>query len=243
MKLFAANPPLYGVSIGRNKMKFFENNIDYVEYVQSVFCKENVVANIKNKVYTKHQITKILYDNMDYIKIMNHVCSTYAIDAGLLEFILYNMELSPTKFKNAVEKQFRFVKVSKENDVTIIRGLVGSKYQTVFCSQRMFSDCTKLIEMINNSDREYIVNGNKCTLLGLMNLFSEFEPKNLTRYKGLGEMPPQMLGESTVIPGMGRTLKQYTIEDCKKELKYITELQSDKAIFSRGIKVRKEDIV
>lgn len=52
-----------------------------------------------------------------------------------------------------------------------------------------------------------------------------------------------MLGLSTILPGTGRTLKQYTIEDCKKELKYITELQSDKAIFSRGIKIRKEDII
>ena len=79
--------------------------------------------------------------------------------------------------------------------------------------------------------------------LGLMNLFNDFEPKNLTRYKGLGEMPPKMLGESTILPGMGRTLKQYTIEDCKKELKYFTELQSDKSVFTRGIKIRKEDII
>lgn len=242
-KLYAANPPLYGVSIGKNKMKFFENNIDYVEYVQSVFCKENSVCSLKNKPYTKQQITKILYDNIDYIKIINHVCSTYAINPELLEFILYNKDLPESKFKSAVEKQFRFVKVSKENDIILVRGLVGSRYQTVFCNQRMFADCIKLIEMINNSDKFYIVNGVQMTLLGLMNLFNEFEPKNITRYKGLGEMPPKMLGESTVLPGMGRTLKQYTIDDCKKELKYITELQSDKAIFARGIKIRKEDIV
>ena len=76
-----------------------------------------------------------------------------------------------------------------------------------------------------------------------MNLFNEFEPKNLTRYKGLGELKPAQLGESTVLPGSGRTLKQYTIEDCKKELKYITELQSDKSVFTKGIKIRKEDII
>ena len=243
-KLYAANPPLYGVSLGKNKMKFFTDNIQYVEYVQSVFCKENIVSNMKNKPYTKQQITKILYDNIDYIKIMNHVCSTYAVDPTLMEFILYNMNLGidSAKFKSAIEKQFRFVKVAKENGVIILRGLVGSRYQTVFCNQRMFTDCARLIEMINNSDKFYMVNGIQMTLLGLMNLFNEFEPKNLTRYKGLGEMPPKMLGESTVLPG-GRTLKQYTIEDCKKELKYITELQSDKAIFSRGIKIRKEDII
>lgn len=244
-KLYVANPPLYGISLGKNKMKFFANNIEYVEYVQSVFCKENTVTNIKNRAYNKQQITKILYDNMDYIKYMKHVCSTYAIDPVLMEFILYNIDLGidSNKFKTAVEKQFRFVKVIKENGVVMIRGLVGSHYQTVFCNQRLFADCTRLIEMINNSDKFYIVNGQQMTLLGLMNLFSEFEPKNLTRYKGLGEMPPKMLGESTVLPGSGRTLKQYTIEDCKKELKYITELQSDKTVFTRGIKIRKEDII
>ena len=56
-------------------------------------------------------------------------------------------------------------------------------------------------------------------------------------------MDPKLLGVSTVIPGMGRTLRQYTIEDCKKELKYITELHSDKSVFTKGIKIRKEDII
>ena len=190
-KLYVANPPLYGISLGKNKMKYFANNIEYVEYVQSVFCKENTIANMKNRAYTKQQITKILYDNIDYNKFMSHVCSTYAVDPILMEFILYNINLGidSAKFKSAVEKQFKFVKVTKENGVIMIRGLVGSHYQTVFCNQRMFADCAALIAMINNSDKFYIVNGQQMTLLGLMNLFNEFEPKNLTRYKGLNLAP------------------------------------------------------
>ena len=162
-----------------------------------------------------------------------------------MESILYNLNLGidSNKFKSAIEKQFKFVKVTKENGVIMIRGLVGSRYQTVFCNQRMLADCSKLITMINKSDKFYTVNGQQTTLLGLMSLFNEFEPKNLTRYKGLGELTPKQLGETTVLPGMGRTLKQYTIEDCKKELKYITELQNDKSVFTRDIKVRKEDII
>ena len=76
-----------------------------------------------------------------------------------------------------------------------------------------------------------------------MKLFKSFEPKNITRYKGLGEMLPELLGISTILPGQGRTLKQYTIQDAKKELKTITELQNDKSAFIKGIKIRKEDIV
>ena len=52
-----------------------------------------------------------------------------------------------------------------------------------------------------------------------------------------------MLGISTVYPGMGRTLKQYNIEDVKKELKYISSLQSDKSVFVQGIKIKKEDFI
>ena len=56
-------------------------------------------------------------------------------------------------------------------------------------------------------------------------------------------MTGKLLGESTVIPGKGRILKQYTITDVKKELQLITDLQSDKAAFTKGIKIKREDIV
>ena len=242
-KLYVANPPLYGVNIGRGKMKFFADKIEYIEYVQNTFCQENVICNSKGKAYTKKEITKILHNNLDYVRYMNHISNTYAIDPYLLEFILYNRELTFAKFKKEVEKAYKFVKVTNESGTTMIRGLVGSAYQTIFFNQRLINDCKPIIDMINKSEEYYIINGVKNTIYGLMLLFNSFEPKNLTRYKGLGEMPPKMLGESTVIPGMGRILKQYTINDVTKELDMITELQSDKSVFIKGIKVTKEDIM
>ena len=242
-KLYCANPPLYGVDLGKGKMKFFADNIDYIEYVQSIFCKENAITNLNKTPYSKKEIIKILYNNIDYVRLVNHVCSIYAIDPYLLEFILYNRDLSFNKFKQVVEKQYKFVNVTNEADTIMIRGLVGSAYQTVFLNQRLLDNCTEIINLINHSENYYMVNGIKYSIYGLMNLFKSFEPKNLTRYKGLGELPPKLLGVSTVIPGMGRILKQYTIDDVKKELKLITELQSDKAAFTKGIKVKREDII
>lgn len=242
-KLYVANPPLYGIPLAKGKMKFFADNIEYIEYVQSTFCKENVITDLKGRTYTKKEITKILYNNMDYLKFMQQICNRYAIDPYLLEFILYNKNLDFKKFKSTIEKMFKFVTVTNENGIIMIRGLVNSAYQTVFCGDRLFNDCAPLIDMINRSEDYYKINGKKCSLYELMLLFNSFEPKNITRYKGLGEMPSKMLGISTVIPGMGRTLKQYTITDVKKELKLITELQNDKSAFTKGIKVRKEDII
>jgi hypothetical protein len=57
------------------------------------------------------------------------------------------------------------------------------------------------------------------------------------------EMNPKMLGISTVIPGKGRTLKQYTIDNAKEELKVLTELQSNKSAFIKGINIKREDII
>ena len=242
-KLYVANPPLYGIPLAKGKMKFFADNIEYIEYVQSTFCKENVITDLKGKTYTKKEITKILYNNMDYLKFMQQICNRYAIDPYLLEFILYNKNFDFKKFKSTIEKMFKFVTVTNENGIIMIRGLVNSAYQTIFCGDRLFNDCAPLIDMINRSEDYYKINGKKCSLYELMLLFNSFEPKNITRYKGLGEMPSKMLGISTVIPGMGRTLKQYTITDVKKELKLITELQNDKSAFTKGIKVRKEDII
>ena len=59
----------------------------------------------------------------------------------------------------------------------------------------------------------------------------------------LGEMPPKQLAISTMLPESRRTLRQFTIEDCKEELNHITALQSDKTVFIKGVKISKEDIV
>ena len=241
-KLYTANPPLYGVSTGKGKMKFFADNIEYVEYVQSTFCKENKICSLSGKEYTKKEITKILYNNMDYVKYINHISNLYAINPFLLEFLLYNRKLSFNKFKSTVEKAYKFVKVTNESGIIMIRGLVESAYQTIFFGERLLSDCKPIIDIIDKSEDYYLINGVKNSIYGLMITFNSFEPK-VTRYKGLGEMSSKMLGISTVIPGMGRTLKQYTIKDAKEELKIITELQSDKSAFIKGIKIKREDII
>ena len=182
-KLFVANPPLYGAMIGKS-MKFFAGNKDYIEYVQNLFCKNNVVTNIKGKELTKKELTSILIRNMDYVKLIQHVSNTFAIDPYFLEFLLMNRKLDYKKFKTAVEKAYRFTKVEQENGITVIRGLVGSKYQTVFFDNRILDMCGEICNLIDRSEDYYRLNGEQISLYGLMITFNKFEPSNLTRYKG-----------------------------------------------------------
>ena len=189
-KLFIANPPLYGLKIGKDKYKFFADNIDYVDYVRNIFCKDNVIANDKKKVLSKSEIVKILYSNIDYLKYMRHVSGIFAIDIEFLEFLLYNKDLAYNKFKTTVEKVYPFVKVTKENGITMLHGLVGSLYQTVFFNDRLLFECKPIIDLIERSCKYYYINGKRTTLYGLMNAFNQCEPSGISRYKGLGKFCP-----------------------------------------------------
>ena len=241
-KLYVANPPLYGVQIGKEK-KFFANNIDYTEYVQSIFCKENKITNLKGREYTKKEITQILYKNRYYIDELNKVSWTYSLDPFLLEFLLYNRNLNQKKLVSLINKAYKYSETSIINGTLVVKVLTNNQIQTIFFTQRLIDDCSEIIKCIDKSEDYYMVNNNKMSIYGLMSLFKSFEPKNLSRYKGLGEMPEKDLATSTVLPNQGRILKQYTIDDVQKELKYFTELQSDKSAFIKGIEIRKEDIV
>ena len=243
--LYGAKPPLYGLRVSKDEVRFFNDNYEYVEYVQNSFCKMNEIHNYKNQAMTKREIIKTLGDNIDYVEMVEKVCDDYSINPYLLEFILFNIKnlTKFDRFKKNIESNFRFCKVTRENGIFMIRGLVDRTQQTVFCTEELIKQCMPIYKMIEKSSEHFVVNHKRCTLYGLMKLFKEYEPK-ITRYKGLGEMPPKLLGISTVIPGYGRTLRQYTIDNVKKEVEYVRMMQDDKAAFLKDIgTIKREDII
>ena len=184
-KLYAANPPLYGLSLGGGKMKYFFNTIEYLEYAQSIFLKSNAIMNFNTKkALSKNDIVRLLYNNIDYTLFLNHVSSIYSIDPYFLEFLLYNRNLSFREFKKTIEKSYRFVSVEKQNQTILIRGLVGSLYQTVFFDDRLLNSCKQVIDLIDKSEKYYILNGQVTSLYGIMNTFDSTQPSGITRYKG-----------------------------------------------------------
>ena len=184
MKLYAANPPLYGATINKKKV-FFADNMDYIEYIQNLFCKENTICNLKNRVYTKKEITAILYKNRYYIDELNKVSNTYSIDPYVLEFLLYNRSLDQKKLVSLIKKTFKYVEVNNINNTLVLKILYNNSIQTIFFTNRLFNDCIEVIKLIDRSEDYYILNGKQVSIYGLMTIFSNFEPKNITRYKGL----------------------------------------------------------
>ena len=241
-KLYAGNPPLYSIEVGKKKI-YFNDNKDYINYVLNLLWSDYEICDINGNKYDLNQVTSIIHSNMYYVEEVNKIAGTYSIDPGLLEFVLYNKDLQFDKFSEVIKQKYRFIKTTNNNGTIIIDGLVNSKVQTLFLNDRLISDCSYITDMIRSSDNFFLINGELSTIYDLMSIFKRLEPKNMTRYKGLGEMEPDDLAQSTILPNSGRTLRQYTINDCKAELAYLMQAQSDKSVFIKGLNIKKEDII
>ena len=227
--VFAALPPLYGIPEGKKGYRFFTDKLEFIEFMQKGFTQEYQIAYKSGKVMTKKEITSLFFNNSDYVFELDRVANTYAINPFLLEFILLNRNLEYKRFKNAIEKQYRFLHVSHANNGTIIiEGVAYERYHQVFFNPSFIDACKYVIPYIDKAEPEYRLNGKPATLYTIMSEFNNFMPPRLQRFKGLGEMDPKMLGVSTLRPDGDRLLVQYTVENAEKEIQEMRYINSNK---------------
>lgn len=227
--VYASLPPLYAIpQHGKTKYKFFTDKIDFIKYIQKEFSQSNEIKSIDNKVMSQKDITRLLFNNTDYTMELERIAYTYAIDPFLLECILANRKLSFNKFKVCIQKKYRFLECNKTNNTIILKGVANEKFHEVFINDTLLSECKKAIQYIENSNIEYILNGQVVSLYTIMCTFNKFMPPKLERFKGLGEMDPEMLGPSTLRPDGDRLLVQYTFDDFEKELAEMRYINSNK---------------
>ena len=240
-KLYGAVPPLYGVKV-HGKVRYFTEKIDFARYVQQQFSSQSNICNSNGIKLTNNECIDILYRNMDYTAELESIATTFAIDPYLLEICLNSRDLEYKKLKKYLESTYRFIKVSQENGVTLINGLIDSKYQTVTLNDKLLNSCKGLLKYIDNSPKTFILDGNKVSLYGLMKQFDSYKPSNITRFKGLGEMDPKQLAESTLWPD-NRMLIRYNIEDVKAEIEAIRFIESNKYELLKDINISKDDVM
>lgn len=245
-KVYSAEPPLYGVKKGK-KTTYYKDKIEYIKYTQSEFSKNNKICNLKGKQLSNNQLLKLMVDNMYYTYEVGIIRDRYAIDPYLLECILINRNKTENELARLIKKNYRFVNdIKKSGDTIIIRGLVDSKYQNIFLNQKLLDDSKKIIDYLDsNLDHYFLLNGEVVSLYKLMTTFENTSFGNITRFKGLGEMDPMQLFESTINPGVDsqRTLTRYNIEDLKKELETITYLENNRAEIIKDMKVSRSDVL
>jgi DNA gyrase subunit B len=241
-RLYASVPPLYGVEI-KGKMKYFVNEIDFVKYVQKDFSNKYTIAHMNGKVLTNSEITTILYKNVNFVYEFDKICNTFAINPFLLELILNNLDLKFDKFRKLIKSNYRFLDAYNEKGIITVKGLLNEEIQTVFINDMLLKPCQSIMHYIQESEQYFMMNGVKTSLYGLMSEFNKSRPARLTRYKGLGEMNPDQLRDSTLSRD-NRTLIRYTVKDIEAEIQDIRSIESDKSVLLKGLKlIDKSDIM
>lgn len=242
-KVFKAQPPLYGLQVKKGKFKYFTYQIDYVKYIQKEFSKTNEVKNVNNKVLSSNELSKLLFVNIDYTYYLNRIAKRYSVDPLLLESILILKDQSNSKIRSSLKKDYRFIKVESINGVITITGSYNDKFQTLFLSDKLISDCKDILNILsNNESLAYILNGKVSSICQIMNEFDRISPNNIERYKGLGEMSGEKLFDSTVSPD-NRSLVRFTMDDVNKEFEQIRYYESSKARLLDGVKVTRFDLM
>lgn len=241
-RLFAAIPPLYRV-MEKDKPLYFRDRLAYSKYLTEQFSSKYKLENINTgKKYTNLQITSLLYNNNGYLEKLKSVAAINAVNPELMEFVLFRLNLPFDKFKKALEKEYKFITVTKEANMIYIDCLIGD-IKTLFIGEYFHTIVKGIMPYINKAEEYYILDGEKVSLYQLMLKFDKFAPTTLNRYKGLGEMDPKQLAASTTTPGIGRNYIRFNIEDLKKEIQLIREMESDRSLLLKDVKVNKEDVM
>jgi len=238
-KLYKAVPPLYSIPDGRNKRKYFVDQMDIIKYNQKTFLQKHTLGISKNKPLSNKEISMLFLRNNDYVYFLEKSASTYAIDPNLLEMVLFHYVGNKNNFKfdklkKEVTTAYRFMNVMKKDNSIVIEGTID-KYNCIICNDRFINDCRDILNIINSNEQlTYLLDSKKSAIYNIMKTYESSVP-SLQRYKGLGEMPPEELGESTFSP-QNRTMIQYSLDDAKALLKEIREYESDTKKILKTIK-------
>ena len=242
--VYKAVPPLYMIKSG-GKRKFFTETSDMVEYTMKEFQQVYKVETLDSELISGRRLKEIFIKNADYTYFVNVSAEDHGLSPLLLEFLLMeNIKGRHGKqIKSDIDKLYRFVDFKMVNNVEVIE-VSDDKLYTIYNTKDMVADCVKPLNLLQSNEfMEYKLNGEQVTLYGLMKAFESLAPKNLHRFKGLGEMNEDDLGYSTILPE-NRTLIRYTVESLKEEVNTIRELEADKKkILAMVDKVNRQDLI
>jgi DNA gyrase subunit B len=238
-RVYGAVPPLYSIKNGKKGLIYFTDKFDYIKYIYNKFASENEVLDHNGKVVKFDNLIRILYKASNYVRDMEIMCFNYAINPYLLEYTLsIYKDNTFQQIKKLLHSRYKFLDVKQENGMMIFDGLVEDQVNTVVWNDMFLEDCSKITPYINQCPEPFfIVNGKQLSLYGLMKVYESYTPPAVQRYKGLGEMNPFELKESTLHPSFDRTLIRYTSDDIEKEINRIREIESDKGILLKNVDI------
>jgi len=249
--IYIAQPPLFKVKKG--KIENYVYNEDELEKWFNNYTAENITLYSKStgKTYTKAELANLLnflvqYKNF-YEKYQKKDLPSELIDAYIKRVNILSGETS--NFGKFMEELARIIpnaniiyKTNENNIISVeVKGIFDGKEIQCLLDEKLIEsikfneiyEINKKIESLGKPPYVIIESETKEQLvtstLDLATILSEHGRKGITmqRYKGLGEMNPQQLWDTTMNPHT-RTMLKVTLEDAIKADEIFTTLMGDK---------------
>lgn len=219
-KLYRAVPPLYSIPKNKNSNIYFTQNIDFVNYMQKEFMKSNTMKKLDGGNVSSKDLLYFFSLNQDYVWYLEQAANNCAVDPYILEIALFNhiASSSLSVLKKDIKAHYRFSEINKVNDTTIIQATT-TDVNTLFMNDNLIKMCETILSIVKRNDNfYYLFNGQPASIYRIMKAYEVSQPNKLQRYKGLGEMDPEEIAVSTLLPNSDRMLIRYTVEDIKNEI-------------------------
>lgn len=233
-RLYKAVTPLY--KIDRKNHPFITDKKQYVRLVEEKVRESiRVIDPGTNTVYNDKLMQEFLLQNRDYLEELTRIAKHFTIDPLMLETIV--MYRDDKNFLKIMKKKYPEITI----DGDYLSGIYEGKFQILVMDKIFNKKIKGLQHYVNvvNKDRMFLkvceidkkgkVTEDRgiMTVGELMIMCQKFNPDILMRYKGLGELQPSELRETTLDPSK-RTLIQLTVSDIEKELEVFTVLHGKK---------------
>lgn len=240
-RVYAGLSPLYHLNKGTKNWRFFTDMDDVNKYVKRMFYKNFSIANARTKKeLTPNQISILIDRNLNYGTLLTTLADTWCIYPVLLEDIIIARGYKFREFKKAIEGKYKYLNVSQRGKAIFIKGPIATsdynKEQEIILDDRTWSIYRPLFPYIDNSDKRYIMNGQKVGLYEIISTFETSKPKNMDRAKGLGALKDYELGISTILPE-NRKLLHYTTSDIVKDIEELRKINDDRYSLINGIDI------
>ena len=250
--VYIAQPPLYRIGRGK-KEQFFADDNELNKYFFNRASELLIVHLADGKAIEKEEMVSVLHDLSNYQRIINYL-QRINIWQDMVNFLLAEDIKSADQFtdenfvkelreklvgKNLILGNIRpcrwkpscyeFDAAFKDKAHTIIT--IGPKIPLI-PEYRSGINLFSRIKMFLNTSFVIKTRGIEKNVAGWQELLEEikkesFKGSSLQRYKGLGEMNPEQLWETTMDPGQ-RILLQVRIEDAENADDIFTTLMGDK---------------
>jgi DNA gyrase subunit B len=269
--LYIAQPPLLRVAIGKNET-YIRDEATFQRFLLERATKERqLVVEKSNKVFGGNDLLQLLEKMVAYFDVLNSL-KKRGYDPDLVKVLLKH---SLERVLQADKESMALVQeVFKKADFEVSDLRMNEEYQTfeiqvrakengwgwITIGRQLFNmvDFKKALErrhqLLELEEPPYrVIEGEREVTIeskrGVLEYLSEQGKKGLSiqRYKGLGEMNPDQLWETTMNPE-SRTLLQVNVEDALEADTIFTILMGDKVeprrdfIQSNALEVRELDI-